>query len=400
MDACPSPGTSCPSPSLSSLSDVSSPETLNTPDTQKSVLFDDDVVEDPLDIAGRNARVIMVVGGLGYVGSHTVLELLKDGYNVLIIDDLSNSYQSVLHRIKALAADYFATLDRSMPELHFHRLDYRSPSMRSILASYSIHTFGTQMEYDVPPSAICNLTSTTIEEKMRLSAPAHEHQNEHLVRRQSKISGVIHFAAFKSVEESIRNPLKYYANNVCGLVDFLVLLQEFGVKNLVFSSSATVYGDRAKSGIPLREEFCVHHPETYLDDDGCEKTSRPGALGLTSPYGRTKFMCEAILADIAKSDRSWSIISLRYFNPVGCHESGLLGEDPRQRPSNLIPVIATVLTGTKPVLEIFGTDWETSDGTAVRDFIHVVDLARGHLAALTATASGAIAESFRTFNLG
>ncbi|KAF2714041.1 UDP-glucose 4-epimerase [Pleomassaria siparia CBS 279.74] len=322
-----------------------------TPDTQRSLLFDDDVPSYPLDIGGGNSPFIMVVGGLGYIGSHTVLELLKANYNVLIIDDLSNSYESVLHRIKALASEYFAAQDKPIPALHLRQLDYRSPCMRSILASYSI-------------------------------------------------SGVIHFAAYKSVEESIRMPLRYYSNNVCGLVDFLSLLEEFGIKNFVFSSSATVYGENANCGVPLREELCVHHPETIIDDHGFERQMIPGAMGLTSPYGRSKFMCESILADIAFSDPSWSITALRYFNPVGCHESGLLGEDPRQKPSNLVPVIATVLAGIKPVLDIFGTDWKTPDGTAVRDFIHVVDLARGHIAALAASATGRTKAAFRAYNLG
>jgi UDP-glucose 4-epimerase len=311
MDDCSYSGASSPSRSL--LSNASSPEPINTPDTQKSVLFDDDVVHDPLDFVGRNDRFIMVVGGLGYIGSHTVLELLKEDYNVLVIDDLSNSFHSVFHRVKSLAEEYFADLNRCMPELHFHRVDYRHSSMRSILASYSSYTLATPTTQAVSPPV--DSSSATLEEKSQPAAS--EDQNQTILHRQSKITGVIHFAAFKSVEESIRDPLKYYSNNVCGMVDFLVLLSEFGVKNFVFSSSATVYGDRANSGVPLREEFCVHHPETYVDDDGCEQTSRPGALGLTSPYGRTKFMCESILADIAKSDPSWSITSLRYFNPVG-----------------------------------------------------------------------------------
>ncbi|KAF2177704.1 UDP-glucose 4-epimerase [Zopfia rhizophila CBS 207.26] len=396
-------GTASPSPSTFSLSASGSLEAISTPDTQRSLLFDDDVAEDPLDITGGNSRFIMVVGGLGYIGSHTVLELLKENYNVLVIDDLSNSYESVLHRIKALATEHFAAQDRPMPALHFRQLDYRSPCMRSILASYSSYSIGrkastpiTEITRAVPsgfPFSALQRTDSGIDMET-------DDAQETILRRESRISGVIHFAAYKSVEESIRMPLKYYSNNVCGLVDFLSLLEEFGIKNFVFSSSATVYGEGANCGVPLREELCVHHPETFYDDAGLERQVLPGVLGLTSPYGRSKFMCESILADIARSDPSWSITALRYFNPVGCHESGILGEDPRQKPSNLIPVITTVLTGTKPVLEIFGTDWSTPDGTAVRDFIHVVDLARGHIAALAASAARKIKTPFRAYNLG
>ncbi|KAJ4357211.1 uncharacterized protein N0V89_001786 [Didymosphaeria variabile] len=397
MECCSNTSTGASSPSSFSLSVTQSPEAINTPDTQKSVLFDEDIAADPLDI-GENASpsFIMVVGGLGYIGSHTVLELMKADYNVLVIDDLSNSYESVLDRIKMLATEYCAIHNKPVPALHFQQLDYRSPLMRSILANYSSYR-------------VCNKPAATSSARFPYSTLQRtdsgidmepEDTPEPMLQRQSRITGVIHFAAYKSVEESIRMPLKYYMNNVCGMVEFLGLLEEFGIKNFVFSSSATVYGEGANCGAPLREELCVHHPETFCDSDGVQLQAIPGVMGLTSPYGRSKFMCESILADIARSDASWSITALRYFNPVGCHESGLLGEDPRQKPSNLIPVIATVLTGTKPVLDIFGTDWNTPDGTAVRDFIHVVDLAQGHIAALAASAAGRVKAPFRTYNLG
>lgn len=391
-------GTTSPSPSTFSVSGSGSSDAISTPDTQRSLLFDDDVAEDPLDTSSGNSRFIMVVGGLGYIGSHTVLELLKENYNVLVIDDLSNAYESVLHRIKALANEHFAALNRPMPALRFRQMDYRSPCMRSLLASYSTYA-STPINGTVKavprnfPYAALTRTDSGIDMEA-------DYAQEPAPVQESRISGVIHFAAYKSVEESIRMPLKYYSNNVCGLVDFLSLLEEFGIKNFVFSSSATVYGEGANCGVPLREELCVHHHETFVDENGVERRALPGVLGLTSPYGRSKFMCESILADIARSDPSWKITALRYFNPVGCHESGILGEDPRQKPSNLIPVIATVLTGNKPHLDIFGSDWSTPDGTAVRDFIHVVDLARGHIAALAAAASGKIKDAFRAYNLG
>jgi UDP-glucose 4-epimerase len=194
----------------------------------------------------------------------------------------------------------------------------------------------------------------------------------------SKIRGVIHFGAYKSVSESIQEPLKYYANNVAGLIEFCSILTSFNIKTFIFSSSATVYGSLANSGQPLLEEYCTHSMETFTDHDGHTKTVDGGCSGLTNPYGRTKWMGEAILSDLALADPEWTIIALRYFNPVGCDESGLLGEDPRGVPTNLMPVVLRVLTGLSPVLDVFGTDYPTPDGTAIRDFIHVTDLARGH----------------------
>ncbi|KAL5117249.1 hypothetical protein ACEQ8H_004808 [Pleosporales sp. CAS-2024a] len=383
-----------PSPTFS-LSFSPTTDAVSTPGTDRSVIFDDGMAADPLDINGSASRFIMVVGGLGYIGSHTTLELLKEGYNVVVVDDLSNSYENVLDRIRALAMVYCAAEGKQMPALHFRQLDYRSPTMRTVLASYATYTVNDKPHLAARPNPYATLQRTDSGIDMDTNEP-----QAPVLERRSRISGVIHFAAYKSVEESIRMPLRYYSNNVCGLVDFLALLEQFGIKHLVFSSSATVYGEGANCGVPLREELCVHHPESFIDKDGAERNVIPGVMGLTSPYGRSKFMCESILADVAKSDPSWSITALRYFNPVGCHESGILGEDPRQKPSNLIPVIATVLTGARPVLDIFGTDWNTPDGTAVRDFIHVVDLARGHVAALAASAAGRINAPFRTYNLG
>lgn len=303
--------TASSSSSTFSLSPSATPAAVSTPGTQRSVLFDDDVAEDPLDIDGSSASFIMVVGGLGYIGSHTVLELLKEGYNVLVIDDLSNSYEDVLGRIKTLAIEYYSTQERTMPVLHFRQLDYRSPAMKSVLASYASYSISNKPVLSSKgfPYSTLHRMDSGIDMEM-------DDAQEPVLERQSRVSGVIHFAAYKSVEESIRMPLRYYSNNVCGLVDFLGLLEEFGIKNLVFSSSATVYGEGANCGVPLREELCVHHPETFLDSNGLEQRVLPGVLGLTSPYGRSKFMCESILADLAKSDPTWSITALRYFNPV------------------------------------------------------------------------------------
>lgn len=326
-----------------------------------------------IPISQDDRQYILVIGGLGYIGSHTTLELLKEGYNVIVLDDLSNSYELTLDRIRTLAESHFKKLGRTVPALQMYSMDYRSPRMRTVLARYSRLKGGLTVE---APSL--DLVETP----------------------QSKISGVIHFAAFKSVEESIHSPLAYYQNNVCGLVDLLVLLKEFGITNFVFSSSATVYGDKANRGFPLTESDLVHHPETYTDKGGAEGLRMTGANGLTSPYGRTKYFSEAILADTAKADDSWKICALRYFNPVGCHESGLLGEDPRQKPTNLFPVVTRVLQDSATTLKIFGSDWDTADGTAVRDFIHVVDLARGHISAMAAILNDKINQSFSAYNLG
>lgn len=339
-----------------------SPPSADTPATQQSVLFDDDLDHLLQDLVSDD-QYILVTGGLGFIGSHTTLELLKANYNVIVIDNLSNSYGNVFDRIQTLAAKYHEEKGTPMPSLKKHANDYRDMNaLRELLEQYKL------------PS--------------RWGSP------------KSKIAGVIHFAAYKAVEESIRQPLKYYANNVSGLIDFVGILGEYGIKTFIFSSSATVYGTLATSNLPLKEELCVHKKEVVKDNDGLERIVQPGCTGITNPYGRTKWMCEAILADVAASDPEWTIVALRYFNPIGCDPSGLLGEDPKGIPTNLFPVVVKVMTGQYEELQMFGTDWDTEDGTAVRDFIHVTDLARGHIAALNAANEGKIRENFRTFNLG
>ncbi|KAJ5692215.1 UDP-glucose 4-epimerase 5 [Penicillium macrosclerotiorum] len=337
-----------------------SPISVDTPATESSVLFDnlDELLRLPLE-----NQYILVTGGLGFIGSHTTLELLKANYNVIVIDNLSNAFENVFERISLLAQKFHKENGTSMPSLRLHAHDYRDTSaLKGLLENYRLHS---------------RWGST-----------------------KSKIAGVIHFAAYKAVEESIREPLKYYSNNVSGLVDFATTLGEFGIKNFIFSSSATVYGTLATSGLPLKEELCVHKEEVYTDHSGDTQTVQPGCTGITNPYGRTKWICETILADLAASDPEWTIVALRYFNPVGCDSSGLLGEDPRQVPTNLLPVVVKVMTGQFAELQMFGTDWDTVDGTAIRDFIHVTDLARGHIAALSTASEGKLSENFRTFNLG
>jgi UDP-glucose 4-epimerase len=339
---------------------------IGTPDTERSTLFSRSLS----NLIYPDQQFIAVVGGLGYIGSHTCFELLKAGENIIIIDNLSNSFRSVFNRLEILSKQHYEGREEDVPIMRFYDADYRDEStIRHILSDYAKPTrrFATTDGDSV-------MTST--------------------------IKGVIHFAAYKSVSESIRDPLKYYANNVAGMIEFCSTLRSFNIKTFIFSSSATVYGSLANSGVPLKEEYCTHQTETFIDHDGGVRTVFGGCIGLTNPYGRSKWMCEAILSDLALADPEWTIIALRYFNPVGCHATGLLGEDPRGTPTNLMPVVLNVLAGVLPVLDVFGTDYPTPDGTAVRDFIHVTDLARGHVAALAAAFNDQVPKGFRTYNLG
>ena len=261
-------------------------------------------------------RTVLVTGGTGYIGSHTVVELLAVGRDVLIVDNLCNSKASVLDRIERIAG--------RRPE--FAELDIRNRS------------------------ALRNLMSGR------------------------RIDAVVHFAGLKSVGESVEQPLAYYDNNVSGSVALLECMTEAGVRTIVFSSSATVYGD--PMSVSVRED---------------------SPLSASNPYGRTKLVIEHILRDIAATDSVWRVALLRYFNPVGAHSSGLIGEDPKGIPNNLMPHIAQVAVGKLKELPVFGSDYPTPDGTGVRDYIHVVDLARGHIAALDALGQRA---GVLTVNLG
>ncbi|MBO6195672.1 MAG: UDP-glucose 4-epimerase GalE [Bacilli bacterium] len=245
---------------------------------------------------------VLVTGGAGYIGSHTVVELLNKGDEVVIIDNFSNSNREVLDNIKKITGKDFK----------FYEIDY--------------------------------LDKESLER----------------VFEENKIDSVINFAGYKAVGESVEKPLEYYHNNIGGAVILLETMKKYNVKKFVFSSSATVYGD--PETIPITEECKIG--------------------GTTNPYGTTKLFIEQILQDLYVSDNSWDIAILRYFNPVGAHESGLIGEDPKGRPNNLMPFITKVAAGILPELSIFGNDYNTKDGTGVRDYIHVVDLAKGHLLAL------------------
>jgi UDP-glucose 4-epimerase len=246
-------------------------------------------------------KKILVTGASGFIGSHTCVELLQAGFDVVALDNLSNSSHESLTRVEQITG--------------------RAPIW---------------VEADVRDQAALNA-----------------------VLQEHKIDAVIHFAGLKAVGESVAQPLAYFDNNVSGTVTLLEALKEAGVRHFVFSSSATVYGD--PESVPITE-------------------SAP--LRTTNPYGRSKLIVEQMLVDLASSDASWGIAVLRYFNPVGAHESGLIGEDPRGTPNNLMPYIAQVAVGRREQLAVFGDDYPTVDGTGVRDYIHVVDLARGHVAAL------------------
>lgn len=245
---------------------------------------------------------ILVTGGTGYIGSHTAIELLDNDYEVVIIDNLSNSKKEVVDRIKDITGKYV-----------------------------------TFYEGDV-----CD------KELLRK------------IFNDNKIEAVIHFAGYKAVGESVKKPLMYYRNNIDSTLSLCEVMNEYNVKNIVFSSSATVYGN--PKSLPIKENFEISHA--------------------TNPYGETKIIIERILNDLYVSDNSWNIALLRYFNPIGAHTSGLIGENPNDIPNNLMPYIVKVATGELKELSVFGNDYDTIDGTGVRDYIHVVDLAKGHIKAV------------------
>ena len=246
---------------------------------------------------------ILVPGGAGYIGSHTVVELLNNNMEVIIIDDFSNSTPQVLENIKKITGKDFK----------FYEMDY-----------------------------------------------ADREKLEKVFEENPEIEGVMNFAGFKAVGESVKEPIKYYINNVSGALVLLDTMKKYNVKKFVFSSSATVYGEE--------------NPIPYVEN---MKTG-----GTTNPYGTTKLFIEQILKDIYRADNSWDIAILRYFNPIGSHESGLIGEEPQGIPNNLMPYIVRVANRQLKELSVFGNDYDTPDGTGVRDYIHVVDLARGHVKAI------------------
>jgi len=259
---------------------------------------------------------VLVTGGAGYIGSHTCVELLNAGHDVVVVDNLSNSKVESLYRVAEIAER----------EPGFVRADLRDrAALEALFRDHDFHA-------------------------------------------------VIHFAGLKAVGESTRMPLQYYENNIGGTITLCSVMAEARVKDIVFSSSATVYGEPAS--VPIREDF---------------------PISATNPYGRSKLFIEEILRDLHASDGDWNVALLRYFNPVGAHASGRIGEDPNGTPNNLMPFIAQVAVGKLPRLRVFGDDYDTPDGTGVRDYIHVVDLAKGHLKALERLAAG---PGVVTYNLG
>lgn len=259
---------------------------------------------------------ILVTGGAGYIGSHTCVELLNGGHEVIVVDNLSNSSKESLNRVVQITGK---------------RLDFYNVDIRNAYAMNKIFA-------------------------------------------ENKIDWVIHFAGLKAVGESCAKPVEYYDNNLGGTLVLLQAMRAHGCKRIVFSSSATVYGD--PEVLPLTEEC---------------KTG-----GTTNPYGTSKYFQEIMLGDVYKADNDWSVVLLRYFNPVGAHESGLIGEDPKGIPNNLTPYIAKVAIGELKEIGVFGNDYPTPDGTGVRDYIHVVDLAKGHVAAIEKIADSGV----YTYNLG
>ena len=249
---------------------------------------------------------ILVTGGAGYIGSHTCVELLTLGYNVVVVDDLSNSSQVAIDRVRTITGC-------GAQQLQFYQA--------SILDRAALES----------------------------------------IFAENDIDAIIHFAGFKAVGESVAKPLEYYWNNIAGTLVLCDVARAHGVKNIIFSSSATVYGE----------------PEFVPITESCPKHQA------TNPYGQTKSMLEQILTDLYVGDNEWNVVLLRYFNPIGAHESGLIGEDPKGIPNNLVPYVAQVAVGKLERVGVFGNDYPTPDGTGVRDYIHVVDLARGHVAALS-----------------
>lgn len=261
-------------------------------------------------------QTILVTGGTGFIGSHTCVELIQAGYDVVILDNLSNSKESCVDRIKEITG----------VKVKFYKTD------------------------------LLDLESTK------------------RIFDENKIDSVIHFAGLKAVGESVEKPLEYYENNIGGTINLIKAMRDANCKSIVFSSSATVYGVNNK--VPYTEEM---------------------ATSATNPYGYTKVMIEQILNDMTVSDNDWSVVALRYFNPIGAHESGLIGENPNGIPNNLVPYIAQVALGKLEHLRVFGDDYETPDGTGVRDYIHVTDLAKGHLVAIKYAAKN---KGFQPINLG
>jgi UDP-glucose 4-epimerase len=317
--------------------------------------------------------VCLVTGGAGYIGSHTVLELLNAGIAVVVIDNLCNSHMKSLCRVHYIARIESQRLHQSgnVPPIFFHQVDIRSTrSMNQVFEFWQSDR--THTERISCPVSIGEVSANKAYPMLEyVLDPAKRAQQSPQTKDPStwgRITAVIHFAALKAVGESIAKPLEYYENNVAALVGLLKAMKAHSVNNLIFSSSAVVYGVGHEAGIT----------EETVQVAG--KGSGGGLL--TNPYGRSKWMSEEIINDYCVADPNFHAISLRYFNPTGSHPSGLIGEDPKGTPNNIVPVILQAYQRRRSRVHVFGSNYDTSDGTGVRDYIHVSDLAMGHLAAL------------------
>lgn len=317
--------------------------------------------------------IILVTGGSGYIGSHTVLDILNSGCAVVVIDNLGNSHMESLCRVHYIAKREYERrgLDPdSVPPLFFHRADIRD--RKSIMDIFQLWQAPETQNKRRPVPVDVGLLAR---EKYAMKEYSMNNRKEPvplpITRDPSafgKIISVVHFAALKAVGESIQKPLEYYENNISGLINLLQAMAEHKIKNLVFSSSAVVYGTGK---------------EMNISEDSVQVGGKGTGAGLvTNPYGRSKWMAEEILNDCCFADPEFHAISLRYFNPTGSHPSGLIGEDPKGIPNNIVPVILQAYQRRRSKVYVFGSNYDTSDGTGVRDYIHVGDLAGGHLAAL------------------
>ncbi|KAM0755870.1 UDP-glucose 4-epimerase [Meredithblackwellia eburnea MCA 4105] len=319
-------------------------------------------VQDEMESEEQQYPLIVVTGGSGFIGSHTVLEILQEGhYGVVVLDNLENSHLEVLHRVRLLASRHHSQNGLPLhrhPPLYFHTCDIQD---RGRLAEvFALYALPQQHPEDEGGGGGPRQLSS------------------------SRIVSAIHFAALKSVSGSLLDPLSYYQVNVSGTINLVEILAKWRCKKLVFSSSCVVYGAEADGEGILEEQLDVR---------------RGASKGITNPYGRTKRMCEEILADLSTCDPEWFTMSLRYTNPSGAHPSGYIGEDP-QNAANLMPIVTQVLQGKREFVKIYGADYPTPDGTGVRDFIHVVDLAKAHLAAIREMNKGNPLSRNATYNLG
>lgn len=328
---------------------------------------------DQLRATAASFPICLVTGGAGYIGSHTVLELLTAGFAVVVIDNLCNSHMESLYRVHYLAKTEFERCGdgaRPVPPIFLHRIDIRdAPRINDVFAFWED---GKSLEPELLPVDVAAMVAKkaypTMEWKIDISKRTKVSFLASKPESHGKIACVIHFAALKAVGESLTMPLEYYEVNVAGLLVMLKAMRAHDVNTFVFSSSAVVYGKG--------------HGEAITEEAVQIAGQGNGGGLLTNPYGRTKWMCEEIINDFCASNEKFHATALRYFNPTGAHPSGLIGENPKGTPNNIVPVILSAYERRRSKVQVFGSSYDTPDGTGVRDYIHVSDLAKGHLAAL------------------